>query len=224
MSDGTTGIQVAPIPTESEMASIRQIFTNVANALVRASELAQQVTDLEARFSSLNQDHMKVMARNDELTQSLHEVRSQRDDGARLLDETANNLRAAQASITDLTHQVEFGKTEIDRLNAKLKQVNDEAAHYAEEADKHERRASEAEAKLKAIHQTLGIPEVAAKPEPTPTPEPTQAQPEPYTPPVNPEPRPLSQEEAAPRTEQGPEVDFTKPYHWDPATNRWVND
>lgn len=199
-SDGTTAVQVSPIPTESEMASIRQFFANVANALVNASELAKEVEDLRSKFNVLDHDYRVVMARNEELVQSLHEVRAQRDEAQRSTTELKEALHAAQNEATANANGWARAKEDVAALEAELGKVKTDLDMEIESMLAAERRANEAEAALAKIKSALGIvdppkPEVAAKPEPTaetvvvPHPEPTE-------PVVNPEPRPLTAEDS----------------------------
>lgn len=198
MSDGTTGIQVAPIPTESEMASIRQIFTNVANALVRASELAKTVTELETKFSSLNEDHTRVMARSDQLEQSLSEARMQRDEAQSNLVQVKAERDAANAEATANANGWSEAKTEVDNLNAKLETVgiDRDAAYKAwQEVDA---RAAKAEATLNELKAKMET--FFSKPaEPTASPEPI------------PEPRPLTEAEVHPPQADDPNLPKAEP-------------
>lgn len=196
-NDGTTAVQVSPIPTESEMASIRQIFTNVANALVRASELAQQVTQLESRLNLLDHDYTQVMARNDELVQSLHEVRTQREAARTELALVIVERDAADAEATANANGWNEAKHLIDDLNARLNQTSNDYNEAMNSWHKAETERDEALAALAKIKSALGIVD-PPKPEPQPKPSPMEVHPAPSEPVVNPEPRPLSQEQVEP--------------------------
>lgn len=211
-NDGTTAVQVSPIPTESEMTRIRQIFEYAANAIVRASELGKQVTELEGRFKTLENDHTQVLARNDELVQSLSEIRMQRDEAQSKLVEVRSSLSNAQGEIEVGRKALTEATDKINRLEADVRRLQDELTDTISHWDKADARATQAEANLAKVKSALGIvdpPKVAPQAEPQPPDAgPVQSI-------ISPEPRPI---------EPADGVDFNRPYHWDTTLNRWVND
>lgn len=225
-NDGTTAVQVSPIPTESEMTRIRQIFEYAANAIVRASELGKQVTELEGKFTTLERDYTSVMARNDELVQSLQEVRLQRDEAQSKLVEVRSSFDKAQQDIANGRSESEHYRTNLDKTLQELEAVKADRDGAYKAWHEAEARADEAVAMLAQIKKTLGIvdpPKVAPQAEPIPQATPTVIH--------DPEPRPMTEAEQA-EAKAGVEaiqkaesdVDFNRPYHWDTTLNRWVND
>lgn len=188
-SDGTTAVQVSPIPTESEMTRIRQIFEYAANAIVRASELGKKVDDLQAQFDGINSDLGHAIAKNDELVQSLQEVRLQRDEAQSKLVEVRSSLSNMNAEFDKVVADAKAKSEQIEKLNAENTTVTRQYLDEIDVAEGHRKRAEAAEAALAKIKGALGIPEVAAKPEPIPQPDAPTPIPAPTTESVtNPEP------------------------------------
>ena len=224
-TDGTTAIQVSPIPTENEMNGFRHMLDRALNAIVQASELAKVVDDLKLKVEQFNLDMDSQRRRNQELDEMLMHVRSQRDSAEQRLSEADRKLNDTQAELGHVQTLVKDQADEIDRLKSALVNARNEAIdnynHWQREAE----RAEAAETKL-ANFQSLAMDAFGLhKPEPvqSTSPEPSGA---PLTvtqiEELKPENAHAEQAQAAERKrvyEDEPSFDWSKPVTWDYARN-----
>lgn len=210
MSDGTTAVQVSPIPTEQDMNIFRRIMDNALNAIVQASELAKVVESLKAEVSGFKQDLEILRSRNKDLDEMLAYVRAQRDEAEQKLSESQRNASELGRLVHEQLNNMDSQDQEIERLKRELQATKEDAASAHESADRAQSRAQEAEAKLKDIE------EFAKRLFPaTPTAE-TQGQ-------------PLTQpqaEQAKPSRVYDGDPGFTwdKPTIWDNDANKYYNE
>ena len=171
MNDGLTGFQVAPI-TEDDMSRVTSILKRAADAIVGMSQLAADVDMLRATVASLQQDCDRLRNQNNALDEALNHSREMRDNQARELASTKDQL-------AQVTHDRDFYKSSfdgeranVDKLTAQLAQAKADADQWADEADKHSKAHEGAQAKLDAITNTLGLTpqamQVPAEPVPVP--------------------------------------------------------
>lgn len=230
MSDGTTAVQVSPIPTEQDMSIFRQVMDNALNSIVQASELAKTVAALKVEVDGFKQDLEILRQRNRDLDEMLTHVRSQRDEAERKLSETATQLSSTKAVLDNAQGLVESHARTIAELQGQVeslkKQRDDWSNKWASESDK--REAAEAKlADIQEFAQRLFPPKVT---EPIPHPEPAPTREE-----VLADAgfgRALSEANAAQATSapgrkvyEGEEgFDWAKPNHWDGQAGRYYNE
>ena len=218
MTDGTTGIQVAPI-TEDDMSKVTSILKRAADAIVGMSQLAADVDMLRATVASLQQDCDRLRNQNNALDEALNHSREMRDNQARELASTKDQL-------AQVTHDRDFYKSSfdgeranVDKLTAQLAQAKADADQWADEADKHSKAHEGAQAKLDAITNTLGLTPQAMQaptPEPVPVP-PVQAITD--TPHWPSEPSPMHE---AAQTEPATSTDWQPGFYWDATRQLYV--
>lgn len=202
MSDGNTGIQVTPVPTESEMQGFRNLIDRALNAIVDASNLAKMVGELRANLDDLKHEIETVRKNNQWLDEQLVRVRGERDKANAEVKVLANCKDDALREVQALTSQAQHDEAEIDRLHTDLDATRKERDDYGLRQMEAEDRAKDAEAKLAKITETikglgLGIAEPKAEQaEVRPKAEPIEAwkpapppAPEPHTDPLPPEPK-----------------------------------
>lgn len=102
MTDGTTAIQVSPVPTESEMSMIRSMFDRAANAIVQASELGQRVQTLSQHVADLEDRIKRALQSNEWLAEQLSNTRAERDAAIHTLADTTDDLVEAKETIEGL--------------------------------------------------------------------------------------------------------------------------
>lgn len=170
MDNGNTAVSISPVPSEDEMSGIRQIFERAANAIVQASELARQVTDLQAKFDKLNGDMEYILSRNQELITSLNEVRGQRDTAMRERDEANNQIHSQGNTITQLQETNTYQAGVINDLRAKLEAMTNDRDIALDEWHKADEAKALAEGKLADIEAHMAKAFGLARPEPTHTP------------------------------------------------------
>lgn len=216
MTDGTTGIQVAPI-TEDEMGKVHDILRRAADAIVGMSQLKHDVDQLSTQVRQLSDDCERLRKANAGLEESLYQARNQRHQleadlaAAEQAKATAQREAAdwqskannAEASLESVRGELGFVKTERDTAQLKVMELEDQLKSQSAMLDK-----------IKAIHA-----EIVGAMAPSPPPsgpvvqQPAEASPTPAPEPTPPEPTPSE-----------PEVDWSRPTHWDSASGRYVND
>ena len=175
MTDGTTGIQVAPI-TEDDMSKVTSILKRAADAIVGMSQLAADVDMLRATVASLQQDCDRLRNQNNALDEALNHSREMRDNQARELASTKDQLAEVTRELEQAKNDNVVLANQSNRLNESLVKAEQERDQWADEADKHSKAHEGAQAKLDAITNTLGLtPQAMQAPaEPVPVP-PVQA-------------------------------------------------
>ena len=172
-TDGTTAIQVSPIPTETEMNGFRSMLDRALNAIVQASELAKVVDNLKVEVAQFSQDIESQRRRNQELDEMLSHVRAQRD-------KAEAELSHAQSENIKLSSDLSFSYSEKDRLisdminiKAELEATKNTLAGEQDARTEAELSLEEAKAKLAEIENKMKAVFGFVKPEPVPTPEPS---------------------------------------------------
>ena len=220
MTDGTTGIQVAPI-TEDDMNKVTSILKRAADAIVGMSQLAADVDMLRATVASLQQDCDRLRNQNNALDEALNHSREMRDNQARELASTKDQL-------AQVTHDRDFYKSSfdgeranVDKLTAQLAQAKADADQWADEADKHSKAHDAAKAKLDAITSTLGLtPQAMQAPTPTPPVDIVAGSDQSW----RSDPSPSSIEPQAPATpvEPSTSTEWQPGYNWDATRQLYV--
>lgn len=188
----TDGAHVVPVPTESEMAHIRGIFSRAADAIVAASELGQRVAELASQVQALRMEVERVRESNRWLEQQLFDTARARDEARREATEASEALVIARETI----HKHE---TEIEGAKATISAHTDTITRLHRESDEHLERALSAENELAFVKSKLDeamgwIEEIHDRFKPKPpvsevTPEPFHPEPsQPPQPPVVVEP------------------------------------
>lgn len=123
MTDGTTGINVAPV-SEDEMNNIRSIFERAANSIVNVSHLHTQVQELAAQVQALKGDVEYYRDRTNQQDAELVYIRGQRDDAlreAKALKEAHEvdqiKLGSAHDRIVDLVKELATVVTEKNNIS-----------------------------------------------------------------------------------------------------------
>lgn len=148
MSDGTTAIQVSPVPTESEMSTFRAMFERAAQAIVDASHLGQRVNELSDQVASLRNQVETATRNNEYLAEQLTQARHERDDVRRELSDTSNAYAQARAEIASKADEIAVK----DNTIANLRQA---VANVEREADENMLRALKAEEELDKVKAML---------------------------------------------------------------------
>ena len=171
-TDGNTAIQVSPIPTETEMSTIRSMFDRAANAIVQASELNRDLTILRHEFDAFKQDMDSQRRRNQELDEMLTHVRAQRDKAEAELSHSQSELHSVQMQAQGLHDTNAVQAETIARLREELDETKTEKSEVLDMYYCAEDEADKAKAKL-ANFQSLAMDAFGLyKPEPVPAPKP----------------------------------------------------
>lgn len=209
MTDGTTGIQVAPI-TEDEMGKVHDILRRAADAIVGMSQLKHDVDQLSTQVRQLSDDCERLRKANAGLEESLYQARNHRQELESRLAEAEQAKVTVQRECSDWQSKA----SSLDAENVSLRHSIDQMRQDLDDALG---SALEFEAKYKQVKSVLDkYAEVHTSffgkaPEPAPTEASPAPAPEPT--PTEPAPAPVSEE-----------VDWSRPYHWDSASSRYVND
>jgi|SRR6185437_7688848 len=173
MEDGNKAIQVGPVPTESEMNHVGDMFKRALNAIAYATELAETVKDLAKQVEALKADIEQVRRRNADLDDMIQHLRSERDKARDELAQTRSDLWTAATERDKAKAQNDADATLIGQLREDLAKARQEAsdngslaASYSTEADKWKAKAEQAHGKLSDL-VSLFAPE-PSKPEPVP--------------------------------------------------------
>lgn len=205
MTDGTTGIPVAPI-TEDEMTKVQDILRRAANAIVGMSQLANDVDSLRQQVAQTQDELNKLRRTNDALEESLSHHRQARQELEQRLADAEQAKTTAQREADDLRENVAHN-------NRAIIDVRDAYNRAMKDRDDAELRAMEAEDKLKAAEAKLArIAEVFGPEAPKPTPEPVK---------VESVPTKVEQDTSNPPKV---EIDWSRPHHWDHTLGDYVND
>lgn len=205
MTDGTTGIQVAPI-TEDDMSLVRSILQRATDAIIGMSQLSTDVDMLRETVTSMQADTERLRNQNNALDEALNYSRSERD-------RQASELGNVKADLAGVKAEGDAYKLENDKLTLSNEQYQIDLDLTRRERDDAQfqvldlqERLAVAEGKLAKINEALGS--IAAPVEAKPEPEPAPVQ----------DPRPVQ------ATAEPVAVDWNKPYHWDPVQGHYVND
>lgn len=206
----------APLPTETEMASIRSMIDRALNAVVDASKLAETVKTITLELDSLKHEIGTVRDNNRWLDEQLSRVRKERDDVQAEAKANADKAHSLEMEVGRLTDSNNVQAKIIEDLRQQLAQAKKERDDYGLEAMQANESLTKAQAevaKIKDIVQSLFPAKPEPKPEPVSEAHATQANPTPM-----PEaPGPVS--EAKPKRIYEREPGFT----WD-KTTFWDND
>lgn len=179
MTDGTTGIQVAPI-SEDDMNKLQSIFQRALDAIVSMSKLAGEVETLRQQVGQLTDDAERLRRANAGLDESLYQARNQRLDLERKLAEAEQAKATAQRECSDWQSKANSAEAKVNELRNENTLRNNELEESQYRVIELEDKLKAAEAKVGAIHAALGItpaPEVPPAPPPSvgpvvqPTPE-----------------------------------------------------
>lgn len=210
MTDGTTGIQVAPI-TEDEMSLVQNILKRAVDAAVGLSQLQADVQSLRDTVHGLQVDTERLRTQNSNLDEALTRARAERDAAKADLSYALANHNDADIRATSLQQLVNDLGLENSVLKADLNQALEVAdIHYLDKLGLQD-ELKEALAKLEAIRE--GFESIFGK-----APEAMQPAPVPAIP-VS-----ASVSEPASPIAASLEVDWSKPYHYDEVTGGYVND
>lgn len=189
MSDGTTAVQVSPIPTESEMNSFRNMLDRALNAIVQASELAKVVEAVKTELDGLKHEIQTVRDNNRWLDEQLNRVRAERDEAKAQLGETLADLTSMTAQRIGLEQANGNQAALIGELRSRLDAAKAESDGWMQAAEKSGDELKVAMAKLANIQAfaktAFGLQEPKPEPDvtypvptspttPAPTPEPSQ--------------------------------------------------
>ena len=218
MTDGTTGIQVAPI-TEDDMNRVKSILQRAADAIVGASQMANDIAAMRAELDALKADSERLRNQNNALDEALNHSREMRDNQARELASTKDQLMEVTRDRDFYKSSFDGERANVDKLTAQLAQAKADADQWADEADKHSKAHEGAQAKLDAITSTLGLtPQAMQAPaEPVPTP-PVQAITD--TPHWPSEPSPVAEPLA--HIEPSTSTEWQPGYNWDATRQLYV--
>jgi len=211
MTDGTTGIQVAPI-TEDDMNKVRSILQRAADAIVGASQMADDIAAMKAELAQLRDDADRYRRNAEALEESLSNARVRRQELEGQLSTAIHAQAAAERERDDMTYRERNGREAAAKLETELSQVkherDDAQLRVMELEDQLKAHAS----KLDAIHKALGVaPEQIIPPAPivrsgfVEVPPAPAAEPEPVPAAASQaaEPTPLTEEERAHFAEHG---------------------
>ena len=220
MTDGTTGIQVAPI-TEDDMNKVTSILKRAADAIVGMSQLAADVDMLRTTVASLQQDCDRLRNQNNALDEALNHSREMRDNQARELASTKDQLAQATAERDRAASDNVAVSTKLGEALRELEQAKAEAAQWADEADKLSKERDAAHAKLDSIHVALGLtPQAMQAPTPTPPVDIVAGSDQSW----RSDPSPSSVEPQAPATPAEPSTstEWQPGYYWDAVRQLYV--
>ena len=123
MTDGTTGIQVAPI-TEDDMNRVKSILQRAADAIVGASQMANDIAAMRAELDALKADSERLRNQNNALDEALNHSREMRDNQARELASTKDQLSDYQNRYIHLNNDLETVQRQNEELTAKLDSIH----------------------------------------------------------------------------------------------------
>lgn len=212
MTDGTTGIPVAPTAEDISMA--QTVFQKAADALVNMSHLANEVAELRQQVQQMNDTLSSLRRQNDSLDEALANSRQRRQE-----------LEQQLASARD---EAQREKARADSAEAKRDAYFNEMSGYIEDREQArkerddaqlrvlelEERVEKAEGQLRDIRnyasQVFGFNTPAPEPQPAPAEGASLGS-------------ILPSGEAQP---EGPpeEPDWGRNTRWSKVHNRWVND
>ena len=114
MTDGSTGIQVAP--TEDEMNSVHDILKRAISAVVGMSQLQADVDMLRSTVSGLQADADRLRNHNESLDEALHQSRMTRNDLTTKLAQVEMDLRNVYVERDDARAQRDIANAKVDNL------------------------------------------------------------------------------------------------------------
>ncbi len=217
---------------ESDMATVREVFQKALDAIVAATSLSKQVQQMQADMDGLRRTFDEVHARNVELDRMLADTRRQRDEAEQAASALRNELASTKNNANELDQLVHEQQVEQDRLRSENEAIRNERNAAQDQSLALEDALAKANAKLKTIHDGMGVPftpfGVAPKPAPAPQPEPAPlAWHEPTPEPIPAEPyTPPAAEPAQPaRTYDGdPTFTWDKPIKFDTTMGKYYNE
>lgn len=158
MSDGTTAVQVSPIPTEDDMNKVRAIFEQGLNSIIGLAQISKDVEALRGEITSLKGDLEYLRQKNKDLDEMLVHVRTQRDEAERKLSEanrkvedTQAELRHSQELVSNQAQEIERLKTELGHTRQDRDAIETEAIHNLDRAEKAEHSLAEFKSKAMDI-------------------------------------------------------------------------
>ena len=145
MTDGNTAIQVSP--TEEAM-KLSSLFSQAADAIVRASTMPAEIEALRARVNSLEGDLDRAHMHASELDTTLHEMREQRN-------RAEDSLAQARQEIEGLKLSLETTSQSYQRAEAERVRVFDELSIARQDRDDNALHAMQLEEDLGKARSTL---------------------------------------------------------------------
>lgn len=218
MTDGTTGIQVAPI-TEDDMNRVQTILKRAADAIIGMSQLSADVDMLRQTVAGLQADTDRLRNQNNALDEALNYSRSERDRQASELV----NVKAELASAHDGAYSLKLENDKLGLVNVQLhgdldltRKERDDAQFQVLDLQERLTIAEGKLAKVAELHKAL-FPET----EPAPLKkDPGLAKEWPHSAHAEPVPEPI-----LPVPDLTfPQVDWDKPHHYDNDLGHYVND
>lgn len=182
MTNGTTGIQVAPVVEENDMSKIREIFERAASAIAQASDLAKTVNELQHTVDALKADVEKTRQNNSFLDEALSNTRKSRDEALAEASELRHKLSTTEHDRDSALQQVETISQSLAAVNHDIEHVRKDRDDAMLEAMQAKDDLEKAQAQLKAIRQSLGMDETKPEPQTVPVAEPVPQALEPYHP------------------------------------------
>ena len=220
MTDGTTGIQVAPI-TEDDMNRVKSILQRAADAIVCASQMANDIAAMRAELDALKADSERLRNQNNALDEALNHSREMRDNQARELASTKDQLAEVTRELEQAKNDNVVLANQSNRLNESLVKAEQERDQWADEADKLSKERDTAHAKLDSIHVALGLtPQAMQAPTPTPPVDIVAGSDQSW----RSDPSPSSVEPQAPATPAEPSTstEWQPGYYWDAVRQLYV--
>ncbi len=232
MTDGPTGIQVAPI-TEDDMSKVQAILKRGMDAIIGMSQLAADVDMLRQTVAGLQAESERLRNQNNALDEALNHSREMRDNQARELAETKDKLAQSQREWQYAYNENTALHSELDDLDQQLVSAKHDANQWADEADKLQKALDTANASLASIYFAAHETIFGKAPEAMP-----QVEPKPFTPGASPpvqaitdtphwpsEPSPVAEPQrpdggAFPVEETSP--DWKPGYSWDHTRQLYV--
>ena len=151
------------------MSKVTSILKRAADAIVGMSQLAADVDMLRATVASLQQDCDRLRNQNNAIDEALNHSREMRDNQARELASTKDQLAETTSKCDHLLQTNNNLSDELQRVSNDLYNAKLERDQWADEADKLSKERDTAHAKLDSIHVALGLtPQAMQAPTPTP--------------------------------------------------------
>lgn len=157
MSDGNTATTL--VPSEEEMNKIAETFAKMRDAVIDASALAQEVSQLRSEVAQVKGEMESLRRTNHWLDSQVTELRQQRDQATRDKQAVLDELNRANAEKQSLTITVDNQRSELHRLN-------EEVARLKRERDDAEMRALEEQEGNAELHKKLQAIEAVFAPKP----------------------------------------------------------
>lgn len=165
MSDA---IQVSNVDKlEPDMQNVFHMFARAANAIVRASDLAREVSSLSSKMEHTDHALAQITEQRsglelalDQTTNALENAKDQIASQADLLQMRREDITKLEADNSHLTTRLALTTRQYDEISLSLE-------HMTTDRDDLRKAYDEAETKLKKFREILGQPEVVPLPAPS---------------------------------------------------------